>query len=226
MPHAVIFDMDGVLIDSYQAHFESWRGLAAEIGSTYTEEEFAHSFGRTSRDIIEAHWGKGLSPERIAEMDDRKEALCRQIMSRDFPLMPGAAELTEALHGAGIKLAVGSSGPPANVALTMERLNPDGRFEAIVTGVDVTRGKPDPEVFLIAAQRLRVEPASCAVVEDAAPGITAAKRAGMACIGLASTGRTREELGEADLVVDTLGELTPQRIAEVIDPTTPPGVAT
>ena len=89
-------------------------------------------------------------------------------------------------------------------------------FGAVVTGSDVTRGKPDPQVFLLAAGRLGIPPARCAVVEDAPPGIAAAKAAGMTAVGLASTGRTRQSLAAADLVVDALAELTPERIRDLI----------
>lgn len=214
---AVIFDMDGVLIDSYHAHFQSWRVVAAEHGRTITEEDFARQFGRTSREIIGAYWGEGaFSDEQIAEMDDRKEAAFRQLVQANFPAMPGAKQLVQSLHRAGFRLAVGSSGPPANIELVLDRLGCRRLFSAVVTGADVTRGKPDPQVFLLAAERLGVHPERCAVVEDAPAGVTAANRAGMASIGFASTGRLPEQLSHARLVVTSLAELGPQRVAEVI----------
>jgi beta-phosphoglucomutase-like phosphatase (HAD superfamily) len=101
------------------------------------------------------------------------------------------------------------------VALAVEKLAAGARFGAMVTGADVTRGKPDPQVFLIAAERLDVPPAQCAVVEDALHGITAAKRAGMMAIGLTGT-LHRDELSESDAVVDSLRELSSERIRELI----------
>src|SRR5258708_5661322 len=119
----VIFDMDGVLVDSYQAHWESWHFMADELGKGLTEEQFVSTFGRTSREIIAEHWGaNALSPQEIAEFDHRKEALYREIVNRNFPAMDGARDLIRELHGAGFRLAVGSSGPPENVALAVERL--------------------------------------------------------------------------------------------------------
>lgn len=213
----VIFDMDGVLIDSYRAHFESWRIIAAEEGLQITEEQFAQTFGRTSREIIAALWGKHTPDEaKIRELDERKEAAFRELLRDHFPIMPGAPELLDALHEAGFALAIGSSGPPENVALTLKKLGRRDLFGAVITGKDVTRGKPDPQVFLLAAERLGVPPQRCAVVEDAPPGVEAAHRAGMVAVGLVSTGRTREMLAAADLVVDSLSELSPEVFRSLI----------
>ena len=211
---AVIFDVDGVLVDSYRAHFESWRQMFAEQNAGFTEDEFRATFGRTSRDIIAGLYGE-LSEEEILRWDDRKEALYRDILRQDFPLVDGAVDLVNALADAGFALAVGSSGPPANVALTLDCLPCGQRFTARVTGADVTRGKPDPQVFLLAAERLGISPERCAVVEDAPAGVEAANRAGMASIALTGTA-TREELSHARLVVDSLRGLTPAAISGLI----------
>jgi HAD superfamily hydrolase (TIGR01509 family) len=214
---AVVFDMDGVLVDSYRAHFESWQAVAVEEGLSVTEEEFAITFGRTSREIIAALWGEDrYTLDESVALDDRKEAAFRDIVRDDFPAMPGAVKLLEALAGSGFELAVGSSGPPANIKLVLDRLGCRDLFGATITGMDVTRGKPDPQVFLLAAQRLGIEPPRCAVVEDAPAGVAAANSAGMTSIGLASTGRERHELCDARLVVDSLNELSPTTIRELI----------
>ena len=119
--------------------------------------------------------------------------------------------LLDSLHEAGFLLAIGSSGPPENVDQVLDDLDIRPILSAVVTGADVTRGKPDPQVFLTAAQRLRVSPDRCVVVEDAALGIEAAHAARMKAIGLASTGRTRQGLAAADVVVDRLGKIPPPR---------------
>jgi beta-phosphoglucomutase len=212
MVRAVIFDVDGVLVDSYGPHFRSWRELAAESGVTFTEAQFVETFGKTSRDIIRRVWGDDACDERrVRHLDDRKEALYRRIVSRDFPAMDGAPELIEALHHAGFVLAVGSSGPPENVELVLERLGKRALVAATVTGADVTRGKPDPQVFRIAAERLAAAPAECVVVEDAPDGVRAARAAGMAVVTLLSTGRREADFADAspDLIVASLRELSP-----------------
>ena len=214
---AVIFDMDGVLVDSYQAHLHSFEQLGRERGLTMTAEQFSATFGRTSRDIIRNLWGDCVSDQDIPAWDEQKEALYREIIRRDFPAMDGATELLRALHTAGFAMAIGSSGPPENVAAVCECLPGAELISAQVTGMDVTCGKPDPQVFLIAADKLGIAPSHCAVIEDAPAGVQAARRAGMAAVAITGTAR-REELAEhAHVVVDSLRELTPELIGRLID---------
>ena len=216
--YAAIFDMDGVLIDTYHAHYQSWLAMARHEGLTFTEAEFAPTFGRTSREIIAHFWGHGrYTDAEIAALDAQKEAAFREIIAQDFPAMPGVYKLLSDLKAAGWKLAVGSSGPPENVNMALDRLGKRDLFDATVTGMDVTRGKPDPQVFLLAAQRMGVPAPRCVVIEDAQPGIAAAHAAGMAAVGLVSTGRTRKELAAADLLIGSLAEISPQVLRELID---------
>jgi beta-phosphoglucomutase len=211
----VIFDMDGVLVDSYQAHFVSWTRLYDELSVAYSEADFAADFGRTSRDILRRRFGEDFSLEDIRKLDERKEALFREELQQTFPTMAGAVELIDALAADGFQLAIGSSGPPENIALCLEKLGRGAKFGAVVTGADVSRGKPDPQVFELAASRLGVPANSCAVIEDAVHGVEAAKRAGMLSIGMTGT-VARELLVSAELVIDSLGELSPRRIRELI----------
>ena len=214
--YAVIFDMDGVLVDSYHTHYKSWLAMVEPEGLQFSEAEFARTFGRTSREIIAHFWGdRGYDDAEITALDDRKEAAFRRIIAADFPAMPGAGELLQALRQSGFKLALGSSGPPENVDLVLDRLGKRSLFDAIITATDVTRGKPDPQVFLIAAERLGTPAGRCAVIEDAPLGVSAANAAGMTSIALASTGRTRESLSAADLVVDSLAELSPEILRDL-----------
>jgi beta-phosphoglucomutase len=216
-PIAAIFDMDGVLVDTYYAHFRSWLEMAASEGLSFSEEEFATTFGRTSREVIAYLWGQDRYDDaQIAELDRRKEAAFRRIIADDFPAMPGAVALLHALHKVGFRLAVGSSGPPENVQLVVDKLGARDLLGAIITGADVTRGKPDPQVFLLAADRLDVAPARCAVIEDAPVGVAAAHAAGMASVGLLSTGRTPADLAAAGAVVRTLSEISPSMLRDLI----------
>ncbi len=212
---AVIFDMDGVLIDSYEAHFAGWSRMYRELEMDYTEEDFAADFGRTSRDILFRRFGDKLADARIRELDDRKEALFRDSLRAHFTAMDGARELIDALASDGFRIAVGSSAPPENIELCLEKLGHGGAIGAIVTGKDVQRGKPDPQVFQMASSRLGVEPEHCVVVEDAVHGIQAANRAEMKSVALVGTA-TREQLSEAKLVVDSLRELSPQLFRTLI----------
>ena len=195
--------------------FKSWRTMLGEQGVEFTEAEFRATFGRTSADIIAELYDNNLPEEEIRQLDDRKEALYRDIIRQDFPAIDGAAELVDSLAGAGFALAVGSSGPLENIQLTLESLGRAENFSAVVTRIDVTRGKPDPQVFQLGAERLGIEPSQCAVIEDAPAGVEAADNAGMISIALVGTA-TRAELSHANLVVDSLQELSPEGIGALI----------
>ena len=132
--------MDGVLVDSYEPHYLSWRETVAAEGIDLTRTKFAELFGRTSREIFVRLFGENrYSDAQIEDMDRRKETAYRRRVENDFPAMPGIHELLESLCAAGFKTAVGSSGPPENVALAVDKLGGDHCFDAIVTGMDVTR---------------------------------------------------------------------------------------
>lgn len=209
--------MDGVLVDSYAAHFQSWRDAVEAEGLQITQDQFARTFGRTSREIIAELWGSDcFTTAALEDFDRRKEAAYRRLVAENFPAMNGARDLIEALHDAGFRLAIGSSGPPENVELALDRLGVSKLFGGRVTGTDVQRGKPDPQVFLLAAERVGIRPTECAVIEDAPVGVTAANRAGMTSIGLASGGRAIEELSHAKLAVHSLRELSPARIEGLV----------
>jgi len=208
---AVVFDMDGVLIDSAAAHYDSWCRLAEELGRQVTPEQFAATFGRQNRDIIPLLFGPDPAPQRVEQLSERKEAIYRELVRGRLQAIEGAVELVRACHQAGFALAVGSSGHPLNIDLALSELRLTECFRVVVHGGDVLRGKPDPQVFLLAAERLGVSPSKCAVIEDAPSGIEAALRGGMAAIGLTSM-HTAGALERAHLVVDSLRDLTPDAI--------------
>jgi beta-phosphoglucomutase len=211
----VIFDMDGVLVDSYGPHFRSWQRLAEKHELEFTERQFAETFGQTSRAIIRRFWSDRADDKTIDAWDAEKESLYRNELRRSFPEMDGACELIRALHTDGWKLAIGSSGPPDNVKVVLECLPCGDLVQATVTGRDVEHGKPAPDVFLQAAEKLEVQPSRCVVVEDAPVGVAAACRAGMAVAALTGTA-DRGELSDADLVVDSLRMVTPAVLANLL----------
>ena len=215
-PWGVIFDMDGVLIDSYEAHFEAWRRMLENHGLTITEDQFAATFGQTNADIF-----AGLFPSvdsaRYPALGDEKERLFREVITRHFPEKEGASELVRALHAAGARLAIGSSGPPENVRTALDRLPAGGLFAATTDGSEIQRGKPHPEVFLKAAAKISLPPARCVVVEDAPVGVAAGKAAGCAVIAVTGTA-PRRRLEQADIVVDSLRELDPRQIRALVLP--------
>jgi beta-phosphoglucomutase len=212
----LIFDMDGVLVNSYQAHLHSWRKMASLHGLSITDADFARTFGRTTRDIIGVLWPERFSAAEVGQFDLEKEAAYREIIEADFPEMDGAGNLIAALHAAGFKLGIGSSGPAENVAVVRKCVPHGELIAATVNGSEVKHGKPDPEVFVLCARKLGIEPKNCAVIEDAVAGVDAARRAGMISIGLLGTA-SREALGAfAHRIVDSLTQLNPTNIAGLI----------
>jgi beta-phosphoglucomutase family hydrolase len=190
--HGVIFDMDGVLILTADAHFQSWRDTARRHGVAVDYDKFIRTFGRTNPDIIRLWWGDDVAPERLATIADEKEGAFRDIIRHEVPLAPGCRELLESLAGAGFALAVGSSAPPENIDLVLDAADIRRFFAAVVDGSMVKRGKPAPDVFLMAAENLGLEPRACAVIEDAPAGIKAAVAAGTMAVGVAATHAARE----------------------------------
>ncbi len=201
---AVLWDLDGVLVDSAQYHYEAFRQLMAENGRDFTEGDFQRTFGMRNDAILRQLLGD-LSPEREEQLALRKEELFRAGIAGRVRPLPGAAELVERLRSARVPQAIVSSAPRANIDLIVRSLGMEGWFPVIVSGEDVKRGKPDPEGFLTAAERLGVPVDACVVLEDAPEGVAAARAAGMRCVGVATT-RPREELAQADLVVERLDE--------------------
>jgi beta-phosphoglucomutase len=203
----VIFDMDGVLVDSYQAHLSAFQRMLANYDLEMSETQFASIFGRTNPDIFALLYPE-LKHDDYARLSEEKEAAYREIIADDFPQMDGAAELIEALHNAGAVLAIGSSGSLENIRTVLRMLPGGEHFRATTHANEITRGKPDPEVFLNAAGKIGLSPADCVVVEDAPTGVKAGKAAGCAVIGITGT-VSRRDLAEADLVVASLRDLTP-----------------
>ena len=205
---AVAWDLDGVIVDSAEAHNASWQAMAAEFGVPYDPEaDFKAIFGRHNTDIIEHLWGV-TDPEQVERMANAKESYFRQAAAHLKP-MPGVVELVTALREAGWRQGIGSSAPLANVNLLLAGTNLANYMQAIASGEDVARGKPDPQVFLLAFERLGVNPSDGVVIEDAPSGIQAGKRAGAATLGVTTT-QTRQTLLDAgaDLVVDSLAGIT------------------
>ena len=202
---AVLWDLDGTLADSEEYHWLSWRDTLAPEGVSITYDQFLASFGQKNDRILRDWLGPAADPARIRRLGDAKEAEYRRLArERGLSPLPGAAEWLEHLKRAGWKQAIASSAPRENVEAMLAALKLERFFDAVIAAEDVTAGKPDPEVFLAAAFRLHVPPSHCIVVEDAAAGIEAARRAGMRCIGVSRT----TEL-DADVFVPSLDDLLP-----------------
>jgi HAD superfamily hydrolase (TIGR01509 family) len=199
----VLWDLDGTLVDSGEYHWRAWRDTMRDEGIALTYAQFFASFGQKNDTILTAWMGAAATPAVIRRVGDAKESMYRQLAVTDglVPL-PGAAHWVARLHAGGWRQAIASSAPAANVRVMLNALKVDRYFDACVSAEDVTAGKPDPQVFLAAAAKLEVPPSACVVVEDAAAGIEAAKRAGMKCVGV-----SRSSVLPADVYVESLTDL-------------------
>lgn len=186
---AVLWDMDGTLIDSEEYHWIAWRHTMADEGVTITREQFLASFGQRNDSILPRWLGDGATPERIEKIANAKEELYRELIGKyGIAPLPGVEHWVHRLHETGWKQAIASAAPRTNVDAILEALSATRVFEGIVSAEDVKNGKPDPEVYLVAASRVGVPPDRCIVVEDAAAGVEGARRAGMKSIGVNRNG--------------------------------------
>jgi len=214
-PWAVIFDWDGVIVESSDAHRKSWELLAAEEGRSLPPDHFQQGFGMKNPEIIRdlLKWtDNAIDIERLSR---RKEELYRRIIrEQGLRLVPGAVHLLAELQAKSVPMAIASSTERKNITLIMRLYLPRIWFPVLVTAEDVKRSKPEPDVFLTASHRLGVPPESCVVVEDAPAGIAAARRAGMKAVAVATT-RPAEMLADADMIVPDLTALDTQVLARL-----------
>ncbi len=207
---AVIWDLDGVIIDSADEHRQAWQRLAREEGVTFTDADFWATFGKRNDDIIFTIWGP-LPAEQLKALADRKEAYFRELIRERATPLPGAMELMRGLHEAGFTQALASSTPIENIQLISKVLGLERYLSAFVSGETVARGKPAPDIFLEAAKELHTDPSRCLVIEDAVAGVQAAHAAGIRCIAVAGN-RDLPGLREAELIVKSLTEVDVERV--------------
>ena len=204
---AVIWDMDGIIVDTAQYHLKGWQIVFGKRGVNYTEEDYRRNTGKRSDGIIKNILGAEIAQDEITAIIGEKDETFRQLIGQTIRPFPGVLKLITSLKEHGFKIAIASSAPMENIQLITQSLKIHNRFDAIISGWQVTKGKPDPQTFLLAAEKLGVEAEDCIVIEDAISGVTASKRAGIRCIAVTNT-TSREELREADLIIDTLEEIT------------------
>jgi len=204
MIKAVLWDLDGTLVDSAEFHWRAWRDVMAEEGLPVTHEQFVHSFGKRNDLILSGWLGEDADPGRMRRLSEEKEARFRALVrAHGIDPLPGAREWVARLHDEGWRHAIATSAPRPNLETLIDAMQLGRYFGAGVAAEDVIHGKPDPEVFLVAAGRLGAEPLRSIVVEDAPTGIEAGRRAGMRTIGVS----LMHALPAADVYVGTLPEL-------------------
>jgi len=212
-PRAVLWDMDGTLVDSAEYHWLSWQEPLRRKGLQVTRERFLTTFGRRNDAVLRDLLGEDLADAEIVRIAAAKEEGYRALVREGgITPLPGVTDRLAALRAAGWRQAVASSAPRLNVATILDALGLADAFDAVAGEEDVTRGKPDPQIFLVAAAKLGIPPARCVVVEDAPAGLEAARRAGMRRIGVG----TAHGALDADLVVASLAELPPDAFARLL----------
>jgi len=219
MSFAVIWDVDGTLVDTADMHYQAWTVLAKEIDRPFSRADFNATFGWRNPEILRKIWGDHWTEQEIADLGARKEVLYRAAAENGVALLPGARQLLEKLHATGFKQAVGSSAPRANIDLIMRLTKIEPFLEAVVSMEDTQRGKPDPQVFLMGAAKLAVEPGRCLVMEDAVVGVQAAKAGGMKCVAVRFVGHHPEEklkAAGADLVVASLEQVDVETVRRIL----------
>ncbi|HEU5053609.1 MAG TPA: HAD family phosphatase [Hanamia sp.] len=199
---AVIFDLDGTLLDNNSYHLKSWLQYLKNIGRSISEKEYnANVNGRTNSDVIRYIYGKDVTDEEILKYTLEKEALYRELYKPFIKPIPGLINFLEVLQEKNIPMAIATSGIQPNIDFMFEEVPIRQFFKEIVNSSHITKGKPDPEIYLKVASLLNVPPKNCLVFEDAVVGIKAAKAAGMKVIAVATT-QTKEELSIADMIID------------------------
>ncbi|WP_435009745.1 HAD family hydrolase [Tundrisphaera lichenicola] len=205
LPLLAIFDHDGVLVDSLDLHQRAWVEMGRRGGLPITAEFVRETFGMTNPAMFRRLLGDSLPEDELDRHSETKESIYRDLARGQITLMAGVRDLLGRLKASRYRLAVGTSGIRPNIDLTIETCGLEGVFDAIASAYDITRSKPDPEVFLVAARKAGIPPEQSVVFEDAVVGIQAAKAAGMKAVGV-TTHHPAASLfeGGADLVVDHL----------------------
>lgn len=188
MLQAVIFDLDGVVVDSHPAHKRAWKAFFSSLGKQVTDQELSFVVEGHKREDILRHFLGDLTDDQVRYYGARKEALFRH-SGPELKTIRGFPEFLDSLEAAGLPVGLASSASRGRAAYIMEQLDLKRRFRVMVTGDDVHKGKPDPAIFHLASQGLGVAPENILVCEDAVSGVEAAKAAGMKCLAIAANGR-------------------------------------
>ena len=219
-PAAVIFDMDGVLVDSNPYHLRKWADFLDRHGVPYNPDDLpGRVLGPRSDTSIRFFLGPRLSDSEVLRLNEELEEGFRRAFRPHAKPLPGVAALIAELHSAGVPMAVASSAMAKNVEFIVDVLGIRPYFRCLVTGDEVTHSKPHPEIYLKTAERLGIDPAGCVTFEDSFVGVESAKGAGMKCVAIASTFPLEElrERTRADLIVRSFEVLTLDTLRQLLE---------
>jgi beta-phosphoglucomutase len=212
----IVFDFDGVLVDSHPVHLRAWRKFLESMGRTISDEQLQFVLDGRTRDDILRHYLGDLCEDKLVEYGHRKEQIFRS-EAAEVRTLEGLLSFLEDLESAQLRLSVASSGSRSRVDLLLRQLNLKKRFRVVVTGDEVAQGKPHPALFLRAAQSMGLEPFELVVFEDAVSGVKAARSAGMTCIGIAQNDRVANLLAAgAYHVVPDFRSLSYSKIRDLV----------
>ena len=212
--YGVLWDLDGVLIESSQQHLDSWISVLPRFGLTMSRELHEQTFGMNNREILTIMLGEPPEEDLLRRISSAKESAFREIIKGTVEPLVGAVELLEKLYSVKVRQAIASSAPEENIHVVVEELKIGGYFQALVSGQDLP-AKPNPAVYLEAARQIELGPEACVVVEDAVVGVRGAKKAGMRAVGVTTT-HAAEALRDADLVVVSLLDLSVDEIVHLL----------
>jgi len=212
--YGVLWDLDGVLIESSQQHLDSWISVLPRFGLTMSRELHEQTFGMNNREILTIMLGEPPEEDLLRRISSAKESAFREIIKGTVEPLVGAVDLLEKLYSVKVRQAIASSAPEENIHVVVEELKIGGYFQALVSGQDLP-AKPNPAVYLEAARQIELGPEACVVVEDAVVGVRGAKKAGMRAVGVTTT-HAAEALRDADLVVVSLLDLSVDEIVHLL----------
>ncbi len=215
-PKAVIFDLDGTLIDNNAYHIEAWKVFYNNIGREFTMDEYTNRMnGRINRDIFNFIFDRPLTSEEIDKYTYEKEKLYRELYAPYIKPIPGLLTLLQQLKDAAIPMAIATSGWPVNIAFMFEHIAIKDYFNDVIDATLVTNSKPDPEIFLKAAAAVSADPANCIAFEDSVAGVRSAKAAGMKVIALTTT-HTKQDLAQADKIIADYTEIDLNDLIQIV----------
>lgn len=211
---ALLFDMDGVIIDSNPFHTIALKQFCKQHGHDLTEEQLREKiYGRTNKDWIKNLFGE-ISPDQMKKYADEKEQLFRDLYKDDIKPLDGLISFLDQLDKHNVMRAIGTSAPRANVDFTLEKTGIKTYFPTILDESFVSKGKPDPEIYIKCAEALGFKPENCVVLEDSISGVKAGKAAGSKVIGVTTT-HTAEELSDTDMIIEDFRSLTLEQIEKL-----------
>ncbi|MFH1722331.1 MAG: HAD family phosphatase [Candidatus Altiarchaeota archaeon] len=212
MMKGIIFDGDGILFDSFNANLKAHQEVLARYGVLFTKEYYLQSQGRKTQEMHRESFEKaGLPfPENIDKISDEKNLLYRKSFLGEVLMLPGVRDFLKDLKKENVLVAVATAMFSKNISALLEKFDLNDFFSVVVSGDDVKRAKPDPEIYRLAAEKLNLDPRECVVFEDAPLGVKSAKAAGMKVVGVLTGSGEREELekGGADLIIETLNQFS------------------